>query len=79
MHKNTHLSFSNLHCGFFNRGQIFSIPEFSSLFPLRSSSIRFEGFELNAEIRAAQPSAVILWLFSLQRKKTRTERFFSLF
>jgi len=70
MHKNTHFSFSNLHCGFFNRGQIFSIPEFRSSFPLRSSSIRFEGFELNAEVRAAQPSAVKLLLFNLQRNKT---------
>ncbi len=72
INENTHFSFSNMHCAFSNRGQIFSIPVFLSLFPLRSSSIRFEGFELNAEVRAAQPAAVILLLFSLQRKKTKT-------
>ncbi len=69
INENTHFNFSNMHCVFSNRGQIFSIPVFPSLFPLRSSSIRFEGFELNAEVRAAQLFSVILLLLSLQRKK----------
>ncbi len=84
INENTHFSFSNLHSVLFNSRQIFCIPESPSLFPLRSSSLRFEGLELNAEVRAAQPSAVILLLFNLQRQKQkqktkRLETFFKLF
>jgi len=45
-------------------------PELPNLFSLRSSTIRFEGFELKAEVRAAQPSAVIL----LQLNLLKTEQ-----
>lgn len=40
-------------------------PESPSVFPLRFSSIRCEGFELRAEVRAAHPFSVTLLLLRL--------------
>ena len=44
-------------------------PESPSLFPLRFSSIRCEGFDVRAEVRSAQPSSVVLLSFSLERER----------
>ena len=65
----TYSSFCSLQCGFSSRTEMCFTPESPSLFPLRFSSIRCEGFDLRAEVRAAQPSSVILLLLSLLGKR----------
>ncbi|XDV23246.1 hypothetical protein PO909_027914, partial [Leuciscus waleckii] len=62
-------SFSSLHCGFISRSQRFFTPESPSLFPLRSSSLRCDGFDFRAEVTAEQPSSVILQYLNLHLKK----------
>ena len=63
----TYSSVCSVQCGFSSRSEMCFTPESPSLFPLRFSSIRCEGFDLRAEVRAAQPSFVILLLLSLWR------------
>jgi len=46
------------------------IPGFPSLFSLRSSSVRFEGFEFRAAARTWHPPSVIQLFFRLHKEKT---------
>lgn len=56
---NTYFSFSSLHCKFSNRVEKHFIPESLSVLLLRSSSIRFEGFDIKAEARADRSSSLM--------------------
>jgi len=51
----TYPSFSSLHRGSSNRAESCFIPKSVMTFPLRSSSLRWDGFDLRAELRSAQP------------------------
>ncbi|XDV26517.1 hypothetical protein PO909_030202, partial [Leuciscus waleckii] len=53
-------SFSSLNCGFISRSLRFFTPESPSLFPLRFSSLRCDGFDFSAEVRMRLCFSVIL-------------------
>ncbi len=62
------LGFS-LHVGSFRESRSSFTPDGPGSFPVRSSSIRCEGFDLRAEARALYPSSVILQSESLEEDK----------
>lgn len=62
---NTHSSVFSLQCWCCNKSEMCFTPESPSLLPLRCSSVRCVGFDVRAEVRAAQPSGVILTSLSL--------------
>ncbi len=66
----TNCSFSSLQRGSFSRSERSFTPESPGSLLLRSSSLRWEGFDISAKARAAQPSSPILQSYSLQREDT---------
>ncbi|XDV26419.1 hypothetical protein PO909_030147, partial [Leuciscus waleckii] len=59
-YNDTNRSFSSLNCGFISRSLRFFTPESPSLFQLRFSSLRCDGFDFRAEVRMRLCFSVIL-------------------
>jgi len=70
MHVNvTDLNLSSLQCGSFSTSQQCFTPESPSLFQLRFSSLRCNGFDFSAEVRMRHCFSVIPHLYRLKTER----------